>query len=123
MTFSLLPTNDFTTTRAYNDYLTSPVFWDSIVCERVLMFQLDSLVLRPGITSALLDYDFIGEVLSLLDPSSPRLQSYGIALHCSSPLVHFHADSRVGCRGTVGMVRSGVVQRRGQRWVFPADTG
>lgn len=43
----------------YNQLLTSPVFWDNIKYEKVLIFQHDSELLRSGIEE-FLQYDYIG---------------------------------------------------------------
>ena len=45
--------------RTYNELLTSISFWENLPCEKVLIFQHDSELLRCGIEDYL-QYDFIG---------------------------------------------------------------
>ncbi|KAG1674418.1 hypothetical protein FOA52_012945 [Chlamydomonas sp. UWO 241] len=44
---------------AYNDLLLTPAFWDAVSAHRILVFQTDSLLLRPGVESYL-EYDYLG---------------------------------------------------------------
>ena len=43
----------------YNRILTDPLFWRGLVCDKALIFQCDSMLLRNGIDE-FLEYDFIG---------------------------------------------------------------
>jgi hypothetical protein len=50
-----------------NKLLLSEQFWKCIQTEKVLLFQLDSIMLRP-VPSATWDFDFIGAPCGTLDP-------------------------------------------------------
>jgi hypothetical protein len=47
------------TTSDYNNLLTSPVFWDSLPYENILIFQTDSVIVDPNLDEFLI-YDYVG---------------------------------------------------------------